>query len=266
MKCRGVDVFSGERIEVEFSEAISNVDPVLDDAAGLPYLAPGFIDLQVNGFAGVDYNSASLNPEGAPLQDSIRALFSTGVTRFYPTVITNSPDAMLAALRTLYQAKAQLPEGQAMEAFHVEGPHISPADGPRGAHPAKWVRPPDVNEYRRWKEASEGNVRLVTLSPEWPNALDYIEQITREGVVAAIGHTQATREQIRDAVSAGATLSTHLGNAAHAVLPRHPNYLWEQLAEDRRLQEQLEENRRLREQLEETRGRAEPGAAPDRRA
>ncbi len=83
------------------------------------------------------------------------------------------------------------------------------------------------------QEGAQGHIRLVTLSPEWPGALRYIEQLTREGVVAAIGHTGATREQIQDAVSAGATLSTHLGNGAHAVLPRHPNYIWEQLAEDR---------------------------------
>jgi N-acetylglucosamine-6-phosphate deacetylase len=120
-----------------------------------------------------------------------------------------------------------------MEAFHVEGPHISPEDGPRGAHQAHWVRRPDLEEFRRWQEAAQGHVRLVTLSPEWPEAPRYIEALVREGVVSSIGHTKATREQIQDAVAAGATLSTHLGNGAHAVLQRHPNYIWEQLAEDR---------------------------------
>jgi N-acetylglucosamine-6-phosphate deacetylase len=90
-----------------------------------------------------------------------------------------------------------------------------------------------VNEFRRWQEASNGNIRLVTLSPEWPESTGYIEKITAEGVAASIGHTKADRRQIQDAVSAGATLSTHLGNGAHATLPRHPNYIWEQLAEDR---------------------------------
>src|SRR5262249_41723291 len=172
----------------------------------------------------------------APHQEiarSICTLFSTGVTRFFPTVITGAPERMLGALRNLAAARESLPDGGAMEAFHVEGPHISPEDGPRGAHPAGWVRPPRYYEFQRWQEAAQGHVRLVTLSPEWPGALRYIEQLTREGVVVAIGHTRATREQIHDAVSAGATLSTHLGNGAHAVLPRHPNYIWEQLAEDR---------------------------------
>jgi N-acetylglucosamine-6-phosphate deacetylase len=120
-----------------------------------------------------------------------------------------------------------------MEAFHVEGPHISPDDGPRGAHPAQWVRPPSVEEFRRWQEAARGHVRLVTLSPEWPEATRYIEHLASEGVVTSIGHTRATSQQIRDAVSAGATLSTHLGNGGHAILPKFPNYIWDQLAQDR---------------------------------
>jgi N-acetylglucosamine-6-phosphate deacetylase len=140
---------------------------------------------------------------------------------------------MAGALRNLAAARESLPEGPVMEAFHVEGPHISPEDGPRGAHPARWVRPPDLDEFHRFQEAARGHVRLVTISPEWPEAPRYIEHLAREGVATSIGHTRATREQIQDAVSAGATLSTHIGNGAHSVLPRHPNYIWEQLAEDR---------------------------------
>jgi N-acetylglucosamine-6-phosphate deacetylase len=232
MKCNGRAVSTGERIEVEFDSVIQHVDPLLVPEDGdATWLAPGFVDLQVNGFAGVDYNSPAAAQED--IARSIRAIFSTGVTRFFPTVITGSPDGMAGALRNLAAARESLEDGAAMEAFHVEGPHISPEDGPRGAHPAGWVRPPRYYEFQQWQEAARGHVRLVTLSPEWPGALRYIEQLSREGVVASIGHTRATREQIQDAVSAGATLSTHLGNGAHAVLPRHPNYIWEQLAEDR---------------------------------
>jgi N-acetylglucosamine-6-phosphate deacetylase len=115
----------------------------------------------------------------------------------------------------------------------VEGPHISPDEGPRGAHPRQWVRPPDFEEYLRWQDATEGLIRLVTLSPEWPEAPRYIERLARHGVVVSIGHTKATAEQIADAVSAGATMSTHIGNGAHGEMRRHPNYLWDQLAEDR---------------------------------
>jgi N-acetylglucosamine-6-phosphate deacetylase len=160
-------------------------------------------------------------------------LFSTGVTRFYPTVITGAREVMTGALANLARAREAIPEGAAMEGFHVEGPHISPDDGPRGAHPRHWVRPPDLEEYRGWQEATGGNIRLVTVSPEWPEAPAYIDALVREGVVVSVGHTKASREQITAAVEAGATMSTHLGNGAHATLPRHPNYLWDQLAEDR---------------------------------
>jgi N-acetylglucosamine-6-phosphate deacetylase len=231
MKCNGVETSTRDFIEIQGETLITHVDPVLDAREDGVWIAPGFVDLQVNGFAGVDYNSAA-----SPLEEiskSIRAMFSTGVTRFFPTVITGAPEDMLAALRNLARARETLAEGPAIEAFHIEGPHISADDGPRGAHPARWVRPPDFQEFRRWQEAAQGNVRLVTLSPEWPESARYIELLAREGVVASIGHTRATGEQIADAVRAGATLSTHLGNGADRVLPRHPNYIWDQLAEDK---------------------------------
>src|SRR4029079_16050975 len=86
---------------------------------------------------------------------------------------------------------------------------------------------------RRWQDVTDGRIRLITLSPERPGAAKYIETIVSEGVVASIGHTKAGEQEIADAVSAGATLSTHLGNGAHQVLRRHPNYIWYQMAEDR---------------------------------
>ena len=140
---------------------------------------------------------------------------------------------MRGALENLARAKDTLPLGKAMDGFHVEGPHISPEDGPRGAHPRRWVRPPDLEEFRRWQDAARGNIRLVTLAPEWPEAPAYIEALVAQGVVISIGHTGADTRQLADAVSAGATMSTHLGNGAHSILRRHPNYIWEQLAEDR---------------------------------
>lgn len=231
MKCNGIDPATGEQIEISFGDFIQSVDPLLAPSDDKVYVAPGWIDLQVNGFAGVDYNSPSASHEA--IADSIRAMFRTGVTRFFPTVITGGPDDMLGALRNLADARESIPQGAAMEAFHVEGPYISPEDGPRGAHPQRWVRPPDLDEFHRFQDAARGNVRLMTLSPEWPEAPNFIESVVREGVVISIGHTRATSEQIATAVSAGATLSTHIGNGAHSVLPRHPNYIWDQLADDR---------------------------------
>lgn len=229
MNCIGLNAITGAGIEVEFHDAIQEVR-----AAAAPagvYLAPGWIDLQVNGFAGVDYNDPRAPHD--EIARSLQVLFSTGVTRFYPTVITGPAGAMQAALRNVARAAASVPDGEAIEGFHVEGPFISAEDGPRGAHPLQCVRAPDFDEYQRWQEATGGRVRIVTMAPEWPGAARMIERIVAQGTVVAIGHTQANSAQIADAVAAGATLSTHLGNGAHSVLRRHPNYIWDQLAEDR---------------------------------
>jgi N-acetylglucosamine-6-phosphate deacetylase len=156
-------------VEIEFGETIVRVVP----AALTPgnYIAPGFIDIQVNGFAGVDYNQP--DAPHSEIARSIHALFATGVTRFYPTVITGAPHDMESALRNLSLAKDSLPEGGAIEGFHVEGPHIGIDDGPRGAHPKRWVRKPDFDEFRRWQDATRNRIRIVTLSPEWPEATPF---------------------------------------------------------------------------------------------
>src|ERR1017187_3658646 len=229
LACSGTCALTGLPVQLAFQDAIGSVTRSAENS-GL-YVAPGFIDLQVNGFAGVDYNHPRTPHQ--EIARSLRAQFATGVTRLYPTVITGAPEDMQACLRNLAAAWESVPHGHAIDGFHVEGPHISPEDGPRGAHPRQWVRPPDLDEFHRWQDAARGRIRIVTLSPEWPQAARYIERITADGVVASIGHTQATAAQIGDAVAAGATLSTHLGNGAHQLLRRHPNYIWEQLAEDR---------------------------------
>lgn len=231
MRTRGFDTSTGAWVEVESGGALTAVEEQIARPQEGPWLAPGFVDIQVNGCAGADYNDPECSLE--LIARSLEFQFSAGVTRLFPTVITGPETRIVGALRNLLLARRELPHGRAMEAFHVEGPHISPVDGPRGAHPREHVRPPDKEEFLRWQDAAEGLVRLVTVSPEWPQAADYIEYLVRQGVVVAIGHLEATAEQIRSAVKAGATLSTHLGNGAHAVLPRHPNYLWTQMAEDR---------------------------------
>ncbi len=232
MKCTGIHAISGEPVEVRFDQVISGVDPLIDPSSGGPYIAPGFIDLQVNGFGGVDYNRTSTTPE--QILSSLRAQFATGVTRLYPTLITNSEPEITGCLRNLVAAKEALgAEGAAMDGFHVEGPFISAEDGPRGAHPVQWARKPDIEEYKRWQDAAQGQVKLVTISPEYPESPGFTEAVVRDGVVISIGHTKANTQQIADCVSAGATMSTHIGNGAHSVMARHPNYIWDQLANDR---------------------------------
>jgi N-acetylglucosamine-6-phosphate deacetylase len=231
MKCFGLDISSGSYLEIEYDSVIKGVDTIIEAPTDPVCIAPAWIDLQVNGYAAVDYNSPDTPAD--EIARSIDVIHSTGTARFYPTVITGSPERMVDSLRNLARAKASLPGGAAMEGFHVEGPHICPDEGPRGAHPVECVRAPDVDEYRRWQDATGGLVRLVTLSPEWPGAPAYIEALVEDGVVVSIGHTKANSDQIQTAVRAGATMSTHIGNGAHGVMRRHPNYLWDQLAEDR---------------------------------
>lgn len=233
---RGKIAGTSSTVQVDYNGTIQAVDELIAPPELEEFIAPGFIDVQVNGFAGVDYNDPSVSYEA--IADSIRTMFRTGVTRFFPTIITSSEQRITGALRNLARAKAEFirngwPEGHAIEAFHVEGPYISPEAGPRGAHPLQHIRPPDTEEFKRWQEAAEGNIRLVTVSPEWEQTPAYVAQLVRSGVVASIGHTKATTEQIQAAVAAGATMSTHLGNAAHAKLPKTQNYIWDQLAEDR---------------------------------
>lgn len=234
MNCSGIDLANGEWIEIEFDRTITEIrTPEIggQPAGDGPYLAPGFIDIQVNGFAGVDFNNPCATSGQIGL--ALDTILTTGVTRCLPTVITGGPDEMLTCLRNLRAAQKELQWGRAIAGFHVEGPYIGAEDGPRGAHPKRWVRPPDIDEFHRWQDATDANIRLVTLSPHWPEAPSYIAAITSAGVTASIGHTGATAEQIAAAVEAGATLSTHLGNGAHSIMRRHPNYIWEQLAEDR---------------------------------
>jgi N-acetylglucosamine-6-phosphate deacetylase len=194
-------------------------------------VAPGLIDIQINGYDGVDFNDPDTDPE--QIAAAARKLWRTGVTAFCPTIITESFGHISKCISNLIRAADNSPEfARAMIGIHVEGPFISPEDGPRGAHPKRHTRAPDWDEFQRWQDAASGQIRIVTLSPEWPGAIEFIEHVAATGVVVAIGHTAADPTQIADAARAGAKLSTHLGNGSHAKIDRHPNYIWEQLAND----------------------------------
>ncbi|MDQ2832585.1 MAG: amidohydrolase family protein [Acidobacteriota bacterium] len=196
------------------------------------WLSPGLIDLQVNGYGGEDVNAEDLDTD--TILRLTEKMIATGVTTFLPTIITSSETKITATLRTIAEARARYPVvANVIPCVHVEGPHISPVDGPRGAHPQEHVRRPDIAEFNRWQDASAGLVGMITLSPHFAEAEEYIAAVTKRGVVVALGHTDATSEEIRKAVNAGARLSTHLGNGIGATLPRHPNVVWTQLADDR---------------------------------
>jgi len=195
------------------------------------WVAPSWFDIQVNGCHGISFNADTLTK--AEIRRVADVCRGHGTGGFCPTLITGSAAALTHGFSTLARACDQDADlARTIPAFHLEGPYIAAEDGPRGAHPREHVRPPDWDEFRRWQDAAGGRIRLVTLAPEQEGALPFIERLATAGVVVSIGHTAATPPLIRDAITAGARLSTHLGNGAHATLPRHPNYIWEQLADD----------------------------------
>ncbi len=186
---------------------------------------PGLFDVQVNGFAGIDFNGQDLTAER--VHDALEHLRATGVTRCLPTLITSSFDDFSRNARVLVGVT-----DLSMAGIHMEGPYLSPEEGARGAHPKQHITAASVDDFERRQGAAGGRIRLVTLAPEVPGALALIEHLAASGVRVAIGHTAAAPERIAAAISAGATLATHLGNGCAQMLPRHPNVIWEVLASD----------------------------------
>lgn len=196
------------------------------------FLSPGWFDLQVNGFAGYDINSADVEP--ATVAGMVRRLWQEGVARCCPTIVTQSFEHIARCARAVALACEQDAQiAASVVGIHLEGPYISPLDGARGAHPREHIRPASWDEFARWQEAADGRIRLVSLAPETPGAFPFIRRLRQAGIVVGLAHTLATTDEIAAAVDAGATLSTHLGNGSPAMLPRHPNMIWDQLAEDR---------------------------------
>jgi N-acetylglucosamine-6-phosphate deacetylase len=186
---------------------------------------PGLFDLQVNGFGGIDFNAPDLSADA--VVDALERMRATGVTRCLPTLITSSLDSFAANARVLAGVS-----DSAIAGIHMEGPYISPDDGARGAHARAHVTAASIDDFERRQHAASGRIVLVTLAPEVPGAMALIEYLAAAGVRVAIGHTAATARQIDDAIRAGATLATHLGNGCPQMLPRHPNVIWELLAAD----------------------------------
>lgn len=190
-----------------------------------PLTCPGLVDLQVNGFSGVDFNDPAIATEQVSV--AAESMRRTGVTLFLATLISAPLDRFSACARAVAASN-----DPAMAGLHMEGPYISPEDGARGAHRREDISGPSVDDFARRQDAARGRIRLVTVAPEVAGVLPLIERLVRDGVKVAIGHTAATPAQVRDAISAGATMSTHLGNGCAQMLPRHPNFVWEQLASD----------------------------------
>src|SRR5262245_40081530 len=223
---------TGELVGVECADGlIRSVAAAGQGSADESWISPAWFDLQINGCDGRSFNSPNLSVDD--VRHVVELCRRHGIGSLCPTLVTSSFAALTHGFATLRQACDEDADlARALPAFHLEGPYISSEDGPRGAHPRVHVRPPDWDEFRRLQDAAGGRIRLLTLAPETSGALPFIKRLTQAGVVVALGHSAASGDCIRAAIAAGARLSTHLGNGCHAMLPRHENPIWEQLAAD----------------------------------
>jgi N-acetylglucosamine-6-phosphate deacetylase len=193
---------------------------------------PRLIDLQVNGYASVDFNDAALTAAG--LDHALAAMRSDGVAACLPTLITAPADVLAARFAALDRAVAASALGGSMvPGYHLEGPFLSPEPGYAGCHPADAMVPPDPALVAQLEAPLGRPVLLITLAPERPGAIQLIGWARERGKLVAIGHSAATPAQIVAAADAGAQLSTHLGNALVHTQPKFANPMMAQLAEDR---------------------------------
>lgn len=198
----------------------------------LPLIAPGLVDLHINGYRGHDFNAPATG--AANFELAVKELHAVGVTTLLPTLVTCAArdlEELIIGVRSACRASRWV--RNAVAGLHLEGPFISPEDGARGVHDLRFVRAPEAAALDRWQRVAQGSIRMITLSPEWKGAEDFIRHCRARRVAVSIGHTAALPERIAAAVQAGARFSTHLGNGSHLLLPRHHNYFFEQLADDR---------------------------------
>jgi N-acetylglucosamine-6-phosphate deacetylase len=194
-------------------------------------LATSLFDLQVNGFAGVDFQNPALT--ATDLRRAIDTLRSGQTHRILLTLITDEPEALERKFARIEQYRSADPIlAETICGYHLEGPFLSPEDGYRGAHPGECMRGPDIALFERLQNAAGGNIRLLTLAPEWPGSAGFIRTVVSRNIVVSLGHTKAGETEIDEAIRAGATMITHLGNGTPVTLPRHDNIIQRLLERD----------------------------------
>jgi N-acetylglucosamine-6-phosphate deacetylase len=188
-------------------------------------------DFQVNGFAGVDFQSEKIT--ALDLRRAVDALTQDGVAGIFLALITDTEDRLVQQFERLTRIRAADPTIAAMiRGFHLEGPWLSPKPGFCGAHPRELMCAPSLAMFERLQRAAGGLIRLVTLAPEWPGSAKAIAAVTASGVHVSLGHTAASEAEIDAAIAAGARFCTHLGNGIPLELPRHDNVMQRLLARD----------------------------------
>ena len=192
-----------------------------------------WVDLQVNGYAGVDFNAPGLTPEA--VRAVTERLAADGTAAFLPTLVTGDPEMLLGTIRAVVAARKRYPACErAIRGFFLEGPFISPEPGAVGTHPVEWVRPPDLALFGRFQDAAEGLVRIVNVAAEVPGMPDFVRALAPPGVAVSLGHPLApSPAQLEPCLAAGARAFTHLGNGIPNQVDRHDQVVFSALVEDR---------------------------------
>ncbi len=231
-------VFTGDdtqvlRCEIDRDGICRNAEkqsiPGIDNSG--EFTTPGLIDIQVNGFAGVDFNGPGLDVK--KMDHALAHLAASGVSCVLPTLITAFESELVDQLRALDQAVSKSTLGPFMVAgYHIEGPFLSPNEGSSGAHPAAAMIPASQGLVEKLMAVTSRPLRIMTVAPEQEGVCELIPFLLQNAIACAIGHTAASREEISAAIGAGATLSTHLGNGLPHTLNKHENPLFTQLGRD----------------------------------
>jgi N-acetylglucosamine-6-phosphate deacetylase len=228
----GIHYETGKPVRIDIAEGlIESITEIGGINNGNLFVAPGLIDNQINGYAGIDFSGNGLSPDNIIV--AARTIWQEGVTTFLPTILTGSHENLIKNLRILSHAvDSDELLRESIPGFHLEGPYISPEEGYRGCHPLKHIRKSSWGEFLEYQKAAGGRIIQITLAPETEGAMDFIRLCISHKMVVAIGHTNASAFQIGQAVETGARLSTHLGNGCANYIHRHKNPIWPQLAND----------------------------------
>jgi N-acetylglucosamine-6-phosphate deacetylase len=229
----GVHYETDKTVSIEIGDgliqSISEIKKAGEQSSRL-FVAPGLIDNQINGYAGIDFSNETFTPD--LMLDANKAILKDGVTSFLPTLITNSHENLVRNFKILSETLKVDILNDCIPGFHLEGPYLSKEKGFFGCHPFHHLRKPSWHEFTEYQKAAGGKIIQVTISPELEGAMEFIRLCKETGVAISIGHTNASTEQINQAVENGARLSTHLGNGCANLINRHKNPIWPQLAND----------------------------------
>ena len=228
----GIFYKDGKAVSIEIIDGkIAKIRPLKSESDSPEvYVAPGLIDLQINGYMGIDFADQNLTIDG--IREATKSLWKEGVTSYLPTLITANQESLKKSFTILSSALDDEEIGMSIPGFHLEGPYISPIKGFRGAHLEKYIREPNWNELVELQAAANNGIKIITVAPEIEGAISFIEKCKEEGIVVSLGHHNGNAQQINSAANAGASMATHLGNGCANMINRHNNPLWPQLAND----------------------------------